>query len=722
MRNSAHNPAIYKLDDGCIDYGKKETWASAMLQESLEEFTSFHREPSDVKIKVTWQTRVFRLFVTFSMLMFILYEILTTNMFLDERIPMGDVSHWADGEANVIVRSRDQAVNSTLCKYDPSYDYLYGLDSIWNYRGARCEFTSPSELFFKGTQSLHFVTYEHQRKEVKIPRRGESCDEECQTVYPEWPSEKTYKDKNFLSVHVASEGSLGRRMNSSLGRVLNVHMMKPTRVGFDMCRCYSVQNVFHLGIDSAELHFTYSYDSPAQSGSSKLDNENTPIGFIFGSSEEKPVKIIPRGKEGGVAKITVEEALAAVGTCLDCQPEGAFFTNSLCPDAVAGCSAPHHPKPMPRTSGIQISLQTEYYSHKRTMPKGGIYDWVTKNYEPPYAIHRLRKMEDWTSRGSDITLVENTHERVVTMDKYRYGVLVRLAPATGTISQFDLNRVVTSVCNITVLMGFPSMIVSFWVFYLLGRQSRLYRRGQRKYISLQELYRSFAYQAMMANQVFKNLDANGSGFIDMHEIMSHFNEMLLPHMRARFPNESDQFYKDQMEQFVALMVARFDVEGEKNKRVGVSHAEFIKYCTSSEAMCWDDILDKLADPDIDLFPGSKLLRKRAGRPQNSNKVAPAPCPIKGCGFDDDDDDDDNDDDEEDPVPAQEPDGPVDLDGSESTDDVNDDDHEDDEYEGPVDEDGGDDDDDNDDNSEELSSEDAAPEPPEDAETNDTDAA
>ena len=406
---------------GWFESGKASDSWSQMMFDQIATGTFYHREPMDVKIHVGWLGFVS---VTIKILMvaFVIFQILTTNVYLDSIVPMGDISHWAGGDSRVLDRADAQETNTTLCQYDRSYDYKFDLDNKWDYSGARCERTPLSQLTFKSPQAMHFISFEQQMQEVSIKRTGESCDEECQTVYPEWPAEATYGDKSFQSAYVTSQEEAALRAafpNMTIRRASNVHLEKPTRTGpaDQMCRCFSIQNIFHLGIDSAEFQFTYGYDSPSQSGSSKGTDEHAPTGFIFGDGEE-PIQVIEKGsyQERGPARFTVEEALAAVGTCLDCQPEGNFYTNSLCPNGE--CPSPYQPKPVPRISGIQISIQTEYYNHETTMPKGGRYDWVRKNYEPPYAIHVLRKVEDWTSRGSDITVLESTPDKVVTVDRY----------------------------------------------------------------------------------------------------------------------------------------------------------------------------------------------------------------------------------------------------------------------------------------------------------------
>eukprot|EP00747_Dinoflagellata_sp_TGD_P183951 gnl/TRDRNA2_/TRDRNA2_39198_c0_seq1.p1 gnl/TRDRNA2_/TRDRNA2_39198_c0~~gnl/TRDRNA2_/TRDRNA2_39198_c0_seq1.p1 ORF type:complete len:631 (-),score=68.89 gnl/TRDRNA2_/TRDRNA2_39198_c0_seq1:30-1922(-) len=604
----------------------------AIVLDAFEQGTRYHREAMEVRLKVSWAVASLKIAVMLLMVFFIAYQMFTTNVYLNTQIPVGDVSHWAGGGSAVAALSMEQANDEEqgLCLYNAAFDYHYGSPpGEWDYSGARCEPTSLSELAFKAARSMHFVTYEHQRMEVKIPRVGDSCDEECQTVYPEWPPESDYTDseKEWISLHIGSQVARELRDNfPNMRKAPNVHMMKPTRIGFNgnTCLCYSLQNVIHLGMDKAQIQFTYSYAANEVRGSSKVDMPTSPTGFCVGAGQEEPFQIItpgPSGDGGGIAKVTVEEALKAVGTCLDCQPgkEGDFFPNGLCPEGKA-CPEPYEMKPVPRVSGIQLSLQTEYYNDKLTMPKGPPYDHIKDKYEPPYAIHMFRKVEDWTSRGSDISVIENTPNRTVTLDKYRYGTLINMQPAAGVISSFDLGTVVTSVCNFTVLMGFPPMLITLVLFYALGKRSTLFRRGQRKVVTIESMYRSFAYSAIIAHQTFKSMAQTDDEFITRDELVSIFSQCLLPHLQDRFPNEDDKFYSSHIEAYVDLMVETFthedaDHKGEKIK--GVSHEEFLKYCTAQEPLEWADVIDKLADPDCDAPPLNKLCQKR-----KTAKVAP----------------------------------------------------------------------------------------------------
>lgn len=590
----------------------------SLLLDIIESTTTYHREPRDVKIKVGW-IRLLGLFITLALVGVMGYTIATTNMHLEEEVPVGQFSHWAGGSGAVSAKANEQWVNSSLCKYDKMYDYFYGMDNEWDYSAAVCERGSLGENAFKSASSMHFVTFESQRMDVLLPKEGSSCDEECQTVYPEWPGADSYGEDDYRSVHVATQFHAAmQRQNSELKKVKNVHMMRPQSSGPDRCQCYSFQNIFKLGMDAARLVFTYSYSTQHIKGSSKSTGDMDPMNLLFADGAIEPFDVIEKGKS---VSFELEQVLTALNTCLDCQPEADFWTNSICPNKT--CSPPYQAKPVPRTSGMMIDVRTEFYSHQLTMPQGPLYDWVKANHEPPYAIHKFSKYEDWASRGSDTTLIEDSPQRKVTIDRYRYGVLIRIKPAAGVISRPNPAVVVNNLCNFTVLMGYPGMIMSVVVFTLMGRRSKLFRKSQRVTLTVPDMYRSWAFSAMVAKRSFDVLDEHGNGYIDREDLRKHVSSILMPGMQKQFPDKPEVWYHNQISGFVDEMIDGFNSEGEKPRehQSGITYERFIRHATSNCALDWDDITTKIATCNPD--DGSTCRRRK-----KSNAVACAPEPFQ----------------------------------------------------------------------------------------------
>merc|ERR1719253_2209978 len=278
---------------------------------------------------------------------------------------------------------------------------------------------------------MHFITYEQRRRSISLTMEGESCDEECQTVYPEWPNSASYDaaGKEWQYVHVKTKLlNATKKTHPAMADELNVVMQKPTVVG-DMCRCYSFENVFNPGVEKLSLTLTHGYEAllANKEGSSRETTILDPDSY-FMTDDGNVFRHIPKGNQ---VTFTLEEVLAAFGTCMDCQPTSAFATNSLCPEGI--CPDPFQPKPVPRVSGTTVEVRTEYYNNPLDLPKDirgydKIKDMLPNGVEA-FSIHVFSQLQDWTSRGSDNQIQEMTDTRTVETDNYRYGTMLKVGRA-----------------------------------------------------------------------------------------------------------------------------------------------------------------------------------------------------------------------------------------------------------------------------------------------------
>merc|ERR1712176_376688 len=107
----------------------------------------------------------------------------------------------------------------------------------------------------------------------------------------------------------------------------------------------------------------------------------------------------------GIA-FSIREALNGSGTCLDCTQhhEDAYFPlNALC-ERRGNCGPPYKETPYVRVSGITFDVKIEIYNHKLTTPNGNGYDHIKTNYEPPYAVLKLKPGREFSSMGHDVTV------------------------------------------------------------------------------------------------------------------------------------------------------------------------------------------------------------------------------------------------------------------------------------------------------------------------------
>jgi len=658
---------------------KDPSGAWELFIDALESTTTFHREPADVKVKVG-NVGYLGLCMKLALVVYMIYLCFTTNVYLAESEPTyGSFAHWptAGKSADTSNTQYKDTSADNLCTYQEKYDYWYGMPpGVWNYAANTCQRMSYTEYAFKATNSLHLVTYEQRRTDVKVPfsKYGSSCDgktgddltacEEtsCHTAcktdgFAEWPTVAEFRaakaaDGTALCKAGSNACWMSVFINSTAYQRLkaqhpdtpekpNMHLQMAQRSGDD-CTCYSLENVFVLGVDDAETHFTHGFEAydGEETGTFKMGKEgdaNAPTSFLLArgpNAQDEPFKVV-ESKPGMTVSFSIREALTALGmdcggvqgNALDCMGPSSMFDNSLC-GTTKECTGALQLEPTPRMSGLTLTVRTLYFNNKITTPD--IYASIRDNYPPPYAIHVVTSSVEWTSRGSDVVAEINSAELTKNVDRYRYGVLIKYVPAAGVISRFDFGVIIQTLVNFTVLLGFPPMLMSLIVFVGMGRKSKMYRRGQRKTLTLQGMHRSFAYNAVIAGAIFSNLDEDGDGFLDHKELEKAFKNLLEPKLRTRFPGEDQDWYNARVAEFVSFMSDSFQIEHMPEDspkhgsnveagsvRTGISHTEFVANCLRNEPLNWEDMMDKLIDPNID-----KDFEMPCKKKKNKHKVSP----------------------------------------------------------------------------------------------------
>jgi len=611
--------------------GIRQTWIEATpkrrfewLRDAWEVNTTYHLEPQEVKIEIGW-IGYLSLAFTVAIIVYVLSQIIGgENMYLDEIEPNGQASQWADGSLDVKAGEQwNDSSSGSLCTYSSRFDYKYGLDNKWDYSANTCQFATIDQVAVKGPNSIHFVTYQHKRQRVLVDKVGPACDDECQAVYADWPSSASYGDSRFKTVYVATEeDEQMRRQFPDAPRTPNVHMKRPEAVGPTTCECWSYHNVFNLGIDAAEFHFTHQFASEHMSGSSQDTSSTSPTSFFLVQGADRPFKVIEKGR---INTFRLDEVLGALGTCLDCQPTAPFHANSMC--AGGECPGDTRPKPALRVSGLVIDVQTHYYNEYKTMPKTDAHRWISSNHEPPYAVHIFQKAENWFSLGANTGSMDLPPHKAE-MDIYKYGVLIRLMSAKGTISKFDFNVLLGWIVNLKVLLSFPCLLVSFIVFNLLGERSKLLMKAKRKLVSVDNMYKSFAFSCLDADGTFKECDTNRNGFVNKEELQNRFVDILLPKLMAKHPETAEWQHREMIHKFVDKYLVRTfhpeNAQGEPNidvKMEGISYSTFMKACTFSEALDWEDLMRKTMDDGYDEDPLGRKTRQVSERLKNRTSTS-----------------------------------------------------------------------------------------------------
>ena len=229
-----------------------------VLSDALIEALGTAKFDSQVRIKVGPSIKIISLLSNLMIFVYIGYTLSVTNFYLDEETPYGSVAHWAGSDEALEVRGLEQ-LDSSLCSYNASLDYLWEIDSIWDYSAVACDLQSVDKVAYKSGQEMHFITHEQRRSLVTYPKVGSSCDEECQMVYPAWPSNASYGGRKWMSVHVDTDlFNATKSRHPALPDVPNVKMHSPIDLG-SKCRCISFENVYNPGVEKLTLEFTHEY-------------------------------------------------------------------------------------------------------------------------------------------------------------------------------------------------------------------------------------------------------------------------------------------------------------------------------------------------------------------------------------------------------------------------------------------------------------------------------
>mmetsp|Transcript_6990 Transcript_6990/g.14899 ORF Transcript_6990/g.14899 Transcript_6990/m.14899 type:complete len:667 (-) Transcript_6990:48-2048(-) len=613
--------------------------AIELAYETWGQLTTSFVTPAEVRIRIGPLAGIVGVLGNVGVMLYFAYVASTTNVYMQEKVPAGLFSHWGSDSsgAEMQVLGEEQMRDGSLCTYNKTWDYYYGLDNIWDYSGMSCDLREMGYVSFKDGNSLHFITYEQRRQIVTLPKVGDNCDDECQSVYPNWPTTASFGTQKWKAVHVNTElFENTKRLHPSLPNELNVRMKRPNPKATS-CECLSLENVFLPGAEKLGIEITHRYTSEFATGSSKEKSANDPTSFLM-TETGKVFKTIEKGNS---MNFTVEELMSAFDTCMDCQPSGTFSLNSACSNGV--CTGDYMPKPTPRLSGTVFNLRTEFYSHKVTMPKGEGYDYITAQYDPPYAVHIISHGQDWTSRGNSRTTTEESAARVVEVDNYRYGTLIKINTPGGVISSFDATVLVSKGVEFMVLAGLPTILTSFVAFYCLGHKSKLLRQAQRRVVSLGSLYRSFTYNAILAQLTYKKMDEDLTRMIPGQEededffsedfFRMYLKDDFFSQLRAAYPDDSEQDHEQHFENYLEMMVFDYQELGERGEptgtaKRGITKQDFMDAVLDTEPMTWQDMVDKLRKPDVDKGPGGLLeaklrnLRRRKGKGSGgSSKVS-----------------------------------------------------------------------------------------------------
>merc|ERR1740117_1973990 len=99
--------------------------------------------------------------------------------------------------------------------------------------------------------------------------------------------------------------------------------------------------------------------------------------------------------------------------------------------------------------------------------------------------------------------------------------------------------------------------MSVIVFYGCGKRSKLLRRGKRQVLSLETLYRSFAFNALVADKTFQDLDIDGDGMLTRNELFEVFKGFFMPKLKVKYPDRDEMWLQEQVYRMVGTLSETF---------------------------------------------------------------------------------------------------------------------------------------------------------------------
>ena len=366
-----------------------------------------------------------------------------------------------------------------------------------------------------------------------------------------------------------------------------------TSAGFSyatgICTYRSTNNLLMVGVEGAAVEILHSYDT--LSGLFKGAN---PITYIRRTGSSENYKTF----DGKAITLTMKDLLTVAGVDLDApydqQPAGVEPLPQL-----QGVGFSEGKFPYPRLSGVRLLVGIKYYNQKLEITSSV----STGGTQGVYAIVEVVPQLTWTSRGQDISYRTSPTDwtspfsatgvpQGAMEDLYAYGINVDVS-ATGLVGRFDFIFFMQTVIAGVVVMGTAKTLVDIIAMYGLGIKSKLYKRFIKEEVDLEKECARYAIQALVATHFFKAKDADGSGSLELSEVLDMLRETFLkaPGPDGAVTGEAgadgagadgadDEITEDEISH-LALYVMRSTDENRKEKRLAGKESATIKDIVNS---------------------------------------------------------------------------------------------------------------------------------------------
>ena len=368
----------------------------------------------------------------------------------------------------------------------PQTAYKFEYDADFTYNNPICSYMSPDELVKKKFDGgLHLATHIHYRKTLRVPAANEAA---CQT---------------------------GQNVPNNFNSTAETSAQATLKYSNGICRYRAEQNLFPLGIEGMNFNIIPGYDT-----TSKNYAGVKPKTYVRRKGNDANVYTFEAGSN---IALDVAQLMDLAGLDLDKtwdkQPNGHVPAAS---EKGYGSSADVWPTL--RLSGARLMIDIKYYNYELDDPTT-----TEMGTDDVYAVVEVSGKVQWESRGQDIRYRNEFDAWDSPFNKlgqpngafedfYVYGINIDVT-SSGIVAKFDIMLFINTVIAALVLLGTAKSICDIVATNLLGVKSQLFSKFMREEVDLERECARFAVQALVATHFFKQKDADGSGNLDLEEIV-----------------------------------------------------------------------------------------------------------------------------------------------------------------------------------------------------------
>ena len=451
-----------------------------------------YRTSKFVKI-IDWRLALSNLALQVLITFYVLYALINGKTYLETEVPVGRVTNWGNGNANVYALQTSSAAATTLREttYDgKTYpvlpcagtntldDYKFEYDEAFNYTNIKCAYLTSDELITKEISGGIFITT-HITETVtyREPKTGTSCD-------------------GLQATHDFGTG----------GRTKNVANAAGTG---GLCYYNETTEWLTVGSDLSSIGIAHEYETLSEKNSMTGKNPKT---YVRRAGSSHNYFTFADGQD---IKLKLKEILDIAQVDLDKRYEDQTALPSSNVAALYGSGTDSARTPMTRLAGLRINAKFQYYNYN-LHGKGDLGASKT-----PYAILEIEPSITWTSKGQSISYRTDRRNLDDPIDAtsgkpegyfhnlYAYGVFIDVT-STGIIGGLNYVYIINVIVSGLVLLNVAGTITDLIAQYGLGTRSLIYRSHMIEETNFERECAKYAVQGMLAVKSFKDADKSGN--------------------------------------------------------------------------------------------------------------------------------------------------------------------------------------------------------------------